>query len=74
MADGEPAQEHDFAEIPKCQQVAQPAEHHERDDVARQRRSIEDTVAALVELLAAVPAPEPKIALRCQVWPFGHRG
>ena len=47
--------------------------HHERDDVARQRRPIEDTVTALVELLAAVPAPEPTTALRCQVWPLGHR-
>ncbi len=73
MADGETAQQHDLAEIPQCQPVAQPAEHHERDDIARQRRSIEDTVAALVELLAAVPAPEPTIALCCQVWPLGHR-
>src|SRR5215471_21365396 len=51
MADGEPTQEHDLAEIPQCQPVAQPTEHHEGDDVARERRPIEDTVAALVELL-----------------------
>src|SRR5215470_15512173 len=68
MADGKPAQEHDLAEIPQCQPVAQPAEHHERDDVARQRGTVEDTVTALVELLAAVPASEPTIALCCQVW------
>jgi hypothetical protein len=73
VAHGEPAQEQDLAEIPQCQPVAQPAEHHERYDVARQRRSIADTVAALVELLAAVPAAEPTIALCCQVWPLGHR-
>ena len=35
MTDGEPAQEHNLAEIPQCQPVAQPTEHHERDDVAR---------------------------------------
>ena len=67
MADGESTQQHDLAEIPQCQSVAQPAEHHERDDVARQRRSIEGTVTALVELLVAVSAPEPTIALCCQV-------
>ena len=66
MADGEAAQQHDLAEIPQCQPVAQPTEHHERDDVARQRRSIEDAVTALVELFAAVPAPEPTIALCCR--------
>ncbi len=73
MADGEAAQQHNLAEIPRCRPVAQPTEHDERNDVARQRRSIEDTVAALVELFAAVPAPEPTIALCCPVWPLGHR-
>src|SRR5260370_11069368 len=69
VADGEPPQEHDLAEIPQGQPVAQPPEHHERDNVARQRCSIENTLAALVELLAAVSAPEPTIALCCQLWP-----
>ncbi len=69
----ETAQQHDLAEIPECQSVAQSAEHDEGDDVARQRRSVEDAVAALVELPAAVPTPEPMIALCCQVWPLGHR-
>lgn len=40
-------------------------------DVARQRRTIEDTVTVLVELLAAVPAPESRIAPYCQVWLLG---
>src|SRR5271169_5263641 len=73
MADGEPAQQRNLAEVSQCQPVAQPAEHHEGDDVARQRRSIEDTVAALVELLAAVPTPESTIALCRQVRSLGHR-
>src|SRR5271166_88189 len=73
MADGEPAQQHYLAEVSQRQPVAQPAEHHEGDDVARQRRSIEDTVAALVELLAAVPTPESTIALCRQVRSLGHR-
>jgi hypothetical protein len=36
MTDSETTQQHDLTEIPQCQPVAQPAEHHERDDVARQ--------------------------------------
>ena len=72
MADGEPAQQHDLAEIPQCQPVAQPAEHHEGDNVARQRRSIEDAATTLVELWVAVPAPT-EIALRGQVWPLSDR-
>jgi hypothetical protein len=31
----------------------------------------ENTVTALVELLAAVPAPESRIAPYCQVWLLG---
>ena len=50
--------------FPQCQPVAQPAEHNECDDVARQRRTIEGTVAAFIELPAAVPVPEPTIASR----------
>jgi hypothetical protein len=73
IADGETAQQHDLAKIPQRQPVAQPAKLHERDDIAWQRRPIEDTVTALIELHATVPATEPKIAANCQVWPFGHR-
>ena len=72
MADGKPAPQHNLAQVPQCQPVAQPAEHHECDDVARRLGTIEDTVAALVELPVAVLAPEPTIALRCQVQPLGH--
>ena len=72
MTDGEPAQEHNLAEIPQCQPVAQPAEHHKSDNVARQRGAIEGTVAALVELCTASSASEPTIALRCQVRALGH--
>jgi len=73
MADSEPTQQHDFAEIPECQPVAQPAEYDEGDNITRQRCSIEDAVAALVELLVAIPASVPTVALRCQVRPLGHR-
>jgi hypothetical protein len=40
VADGEPAPQHDLADIPQRQSVAQPARHHERDDIARQRRAV----------------------------------
>jgi hypothetical protein len=36
------------------------------------RLSREDTVATLVELLVAVLAPEPTLALRCHVRALGH--
>jgi hypothetical protein len=71
MADSEPAQKHNLAQIPERRPSPRPAEHHEGNDVARQRGRIEDTVTALVELLVAVPAPT--IALRRQVCPLGPR-
>jgi hypothetical protein len=46
VAQGEPAQQHDLTEIPQCQPVALPAEHHECDDVTRQRCTIEHAVTA----------------------------
>jgi hypothetical protein len=39
----------------------------------RQRGPIENSVTALVELPAAVPASEPPITLSCQVRSLGHR-
>ena len=42
------------------------------DNVARQRGAVEGTVAALVELRTASSAPEPTIAMRCQLRPLGH--
>ena len=72
MTNGEPAQQHDLAEIPQCQPVAQPAKHHECNDLARQRRAVQYAVATLVELPLAVPASEPTIALRRQFGSLGH--
>ena len=72
VADGEPAQQHDLAEISQRQSVAQPAKHHERDDIARQRRAVQDAVATFVELPPAVLGPEPTIALCCQLRSLGH--
>src|SRR5271166_5662044 len=45
-----------------AQLVTQPPGHHECDDIARILHTVEHTDAALVELLAAVPTPEPAIA------------
>ena len=50
--------------IQAARNIANGARRDRPDDVPRQRRAIEDTVAALVELLVAVPALEPMIALR----------
>jgi len=47
------------AEIPQRQPVAQPAKHHERNDIARQQRAVQDAVVTLVELPPPVLALEP---------------
>jgi hypothetical protein len=63
----EPAQQEDFAQIPEGQPVAQTAEDHEAYNVARQAGPVQHAAAALVELLAAVPAAEPPVALSCDL-------
>src|SRR5262249_59055540 len=69
VADSETTQQHDLAEIPQGQPVTQPAEHHEGDYVAWQRRTVEDTVTLLVGLLPAVPPPAPTIPFSPQLPP-----
>ncbi len=46
----------------QVQPIAQPAEHHEGDDVAGQAGPVQHAAAAFVELPPAVPAPEASIA------------
>ncbi len=55
------------------QAVAQPPQHHEGDDVARVLRPVQLAATALVELLAAIPAAEPAIALGGALRPLRHR-
>ena len=70
IAEGEPAGQEHLGQIPQAQLVPQPPEHHECDDIARILRTVEHTDAALVELLAAGPAPVPAVALRCPLRPL----
>lgn len=65
-------QKQDLAQIPQGEAVAQTAEHHEGDDVAGQAGPIEHAAAALVELAAAVSAPEPALAPCRDLRPFRH--
>src|SRR3984885_14283813 len=70
VAEDEPASQEHLCQIPQAQLVPQPPEHHECDDIARILRTVEHTDAALVELLAAVPAQVPAVALRCPLRPL----
>ena len=47
-----------------------PPEHHESNDITRVLGSVQEAGAALVELLAAVTAAEPAIALRRALRPM----
>src|SRR3984885_13307953 len=64
IAEDEPAGQEHLGQIPQAQFVTQPPEHYESDDIARILRTVKHDAAAVVELLAAVPAPAPTIALR----------
>jgi hypothetical protein len=66
-------QEHP-AEVPQREPVAQPPQHHERDDVGRVLRPVQQAGAALVGLLAALPAAEPAVALGGAVRPLRDGG
>ena len=70
VAEDEPAGQEHLGQIPQAQLVAQPPQHHEGDDIAWILRTVEHTDAALVELLAAIAAPEPAIALRRPLRPL----
>src|SRR5690349_3061934 len=64
MAEHDAADQEHLGEIAQAELVAQAPEHHERDDVARILRPVQQAGAALIELLAALTAgtgdiPEP---------------
>src|SRR3984893_8323818 len=64
IAEDEPADQEHFRQIPQAELVAKPPEHHESNDITRVLGSVQEAGAALVELLAAITAAEPAIALR----------
>ena len=63
MANDEPAEQEHFTQIPEGQPIAQTAENHEADDVARKGPSVQHSATALVELPTAIPAAKPLVAL-----------
>jgi hypothetical protein len=73
VADLNPAQRHDLAEVAQRQPVVPPAEHDEGDDVARQRGPVQHAMTALVELPTAVPAPKPPVTLSGHLATFRRR-
>jgi putative transcriptional regulator len=56
-------QEH-LRQVAQAEFVAQPPEYHERDDVRRVLRPVQQALTALVELLAAVAAAKSAVAAR----------
>jgi hypothetical protein len=52
-----------LGQVPQAQFVAQAPEHHERDDIGRILGPVQQSVGALIELLAARAAAEAAIAL-----------
>src|SRR6188474_969049 len=62
MAEHDAADQKHLGEIAQAELVAQAPEHHERDDVARILRPVQQAGAALVELPAALAAAEPTIS------------
>ena len=70
IAEDEPADQEHFGQIPEAELVAKPPEHHESNDITRVLGSVQQAGAALVELLAAVTAAEPAIALRRALRPM----
>src|SRR4051812_44207979 len=71
MAEDDPADEEHLAEVAQGQAVAQPPQHHERDDIGGVLGVVQHGAGALVELLAAIAAAEPAIALgfAIEFWP-----
>src|SRR5215204_1818080 len=63
MAEHDATHGEHLGQVAQAQFVAQAPEHHERDDVGRILRPVQQSVGALVELLAARTAAEPAIAL-----------
>ena len=72
MAEHDAADQKHLGEIAQAELVAQAPEHHERDDVARILRPVQQAGAALVELLAALAAAESAISLSRALRPLRH--
>jgi hypothetical protein len=64
IAEDEPADQKHFGQIPEAELVAKPPEHHQSNDITRVLGPVQQASAAFVELLAAVTAAVPAIALR----------
>src|SRR3954470_2379676 len=73
MAEYDTAQGEHLGQVAQAQLVAQPPEHHERDDVGRILRPVQQRAGAFVELLAAGPAAKAPVTLFGALRPLRHR-
>jgi hypothetical protein len=71
VAEGDPALEEHLAKIAQGQAIARSLQYHQSDDVAQVLRPVQQTGAALVELLATLAAARPAVALGGAVLPLG---
>jgi hypothetical protein len=67
-----PANQEHLRQITQTQLVTESPEHHECDDVRRILSAVQDTSAALIELLPTNAAPEAPVTLGRPLWPFGN--
>src|SRR3982751_1695401 len=74
VAEDDAALEEHLGQITQGQPVAQPPQHHQRDDVRGVLRPVQHPGTAFVELLAAIPAPEAPVALGGALRPLRHSG
>jgi len=62
-----------LGQIAQGELVAKAPEHHEGDNVGRVLGSVQQAAVALVDMVAALTAADPAVALRSMIWPLGHR-
>jgi hypothetical protein len=70
MTEHDAADQEHLRQIAQAEFVAQPPEHHERDDVGRVLRPVQQALTALVELFAAVATAKSAVAPRGPLAPF----
>src|ERR1700722_15786529 len=66
-----PDQEY-FRQITQAQLLAEAPDEHERDHVGRVLGAVQDSAAALIELLSTSTAPEAPVTPRRPLWSFGN--
>jgi hypothetical protein len=70
IAEHDAADEEHLGQIAQAELVPQTPEHHEGEDIGGILSSVQQSLAALVELLAAASTSEPAVALGAALTPL----